>query len=72
MLIILQQIIQSRRLKNVSTVLKRALSKKSKRININLHTDLIKYITDPQEHTTKNTRKAKNELINQGVKTDSV
>ena len=29
--------------------------------------DLIKYITDPQEHTTNNTRRAKNELINQGV-----
>ena len=37
-------------------------------ININLHTDLIKYITDSQEHTTNNARKAKNELINQGVK----
>ena len=40
--------------------------------NSNLHTDLIKYIADPQDHTTNNTRRAKNELINQGVKTDSV
>ena len=44
----------------------------SKWININLHTDLIKYITDPQEHTTNDTRRAKNEFINQGVKTAGV
>ena len=41
-------------------------------IIINLNTDLIKYIADPQEHTTNNTRRAKNELINQGAKTDGV
>ena len=41
-------------------------------ININLHTDLIKYITDSQVHTSNNTRRAKNELINQGVTTDGV
>ena len=41
-------------------------------ININLHTDLIKYITDPQEHTTDNTRRAKGELINQGVEINDV
>ena len=41
-------------------------------ININLHTDLIKYVTDPQEHATNNTRGAKNKLINQGVKIDGV
>ena len=37
-----------------------------------MYTDLIKYITDPQEHTTTDTRTAKNELINQRVKTDSI
>ena len=41
-------------------------------ININLHTDLIKYITDLQEHTTNDAQKVKNELINQGVKTAGV
>ena len=41
-------------------------------INNNLHTDVIKYITDPQEHTTNNIRRAKNALINQGVKADNV
>ena len=41
-------------------------------IKINLHTDLIKFITDPQKHTTNDTRRAKNELINEGVKTDGV
>ena len=44
----------------------------NKWINIILHTDLIKYVTDSQEHTTNNTRRAKNELINQGMKTDAV
>ena len=44
----------------------------SKRIHINLHTDSIRYITDPQEHTTNNSGRAKNELINQGVKTADV
>ena len=37
-------------------------------LNNSLHTTLTKYITDHQEHTTNNTRKAKNELTNQGVK----
>ena len=72
MLIILQQIIQSRRFENVSTVLKGALKNTNECININLHTDLIKYIAEPQEYTTIDTRRAKNELINQGVKTTSV
>ena len=71
-LIILQQIIQSRTFKNVSTVLEEAPKNMSKWININLHTDLIKCITDLQEHTTNNTRKSKNNLINQGVKTTSI
>ena len=33
---------------------------------------MTKYITDHQEHTINNTRKVKNEVINQGVKTDLV
>ena len=41
-------------------------------IHSNLHTDLIKYITDLQVHTTNNTRRATNELMNQGVKMDRV
>ena len=41
-------------------------------LNISLHTDLIKYNADQQEYTTNDTRKAKNELINQGVKTAGV
>ena len=56
-LIIFQQIIQSRRFKKLSTVLKGLL-------NISLHIDLTKYITDQQEHTTNDTRKAMNELLN--------
>ena len=46
-LIILQQIIQSQRFENVSTVLEGALKNMIKHININLYTDLIKYITGP-------------------------
>ena len=71
-LIILQQIIQSQRFKNVSTILKGVLKNIIKWLNISLHTDLTKYITDQQEHTANDTRKAKNELINQGVKTADV
>ena len=71
-LIILQQIIQSQRFENISTVLKGALKNMIEWINSNIYTDLIKYITDQQGHTTNNTRRAKNELINQGVRTDGV
>ena len=41
-------------------------------IHSNLHTDLIKYITNSQMHTTNNTKRATNELMNQGVKTDGI
>ena len=41
-------------------------------LDINLPTDLTNYITDHQEHATSDTRKAKNELINQGMKTTNV
>ena len=33
-------------------------------MRINLHIDLVKYITDSQMHTTNDTRKTTNELIN--------
>ena len=38
----------------------------------NLHTDQINYITDPKVHTTNNARRVMNELMHQGVNTDSV
>ena len=38
----------------------------------NLHTDLVKYITDSQVHTTNDTRRATNEMMQHGVKTDGV
>ena len=41
-------------------------------ISNNLYKDLIKYITDSQMHTTNNIRRTTNELMNQGVKTDSI
>ena len=41
-------------------------------IHNNLHIDLFKYVTDSQMHITNNTRRAKNEFINQGVKIDGV
>ena len=70
-LIILQQIIQSQRLKNVSTVLEGALKDINKWIRSNLHTDQTKYVTNSQVDTTNNTRRATNELINQRMNTDS-
>ena len=45
--------------KNVSTILKGALKNMIEWINNNLHTDLMKYITDPQNYTTNDTRRAK-------------
>ena len=57
-LVILQQIIQSQRFENVSTVFKGVLKNMIKWLNIRLHTALTKHITDQQEHTTNNTRKA--------------
>ena len=37
-------------------------------LDSSLHTNWTKYITDHQKHTTNNTRKVKNELMNQGMK----
>ena len=38
----------------------------------NHHSDLIRYITDSQVHTTNNARRGTNELMNQGVKPDGI
>ena len=67
-LIILQQIIQSRKIKKVSNGLKGVLKNMIKWLDSSLYTNLTKYITDHQKHTTNDTRKTKNELINQSVK----
>ena len=56
-LIILQQIIQLRRLKKVYTVFKVVLKNMIKWLDSSLHTNLTKYITYHQEHTTNDTRK---------------
>ena len=69
---ILEQLTQSQRLKNICTVLEGVFKNINEWICNNLHTDSIKYITDPQVHTTNNTRRATNELMNQGVKTDGI
>ena len=71
-LIILQQIIQSRRFMKVSTILKGVLKNMIKWLDISQPTDLTNHNTDHQEHTTDNTRRTKNNLINQGVKTTNV
>ena len=41
-------------------------------IHGNLHIDQINYITDPQVHTTNNTRRTTYELMNQGVNIDNI
>ena len=41
-------------------------------LNSNIYTYLIKDITDPQEHTTNDTRRVKSELINKRDETDNV
>ena len=58
-LTILHQIVQSQRFEHVSTVLKGALKNMIEWIDTNIHTYLIKYIIDPQEHTAKDAQKAK-------------
>ena len=69
---ILQHFTHSRRLKNVFIILEGAFKNMNDWISNNLHTDLIKYITDLQVHTTNNTKRATDELMNQGVNTDSI
>ena len=69
---ILQHFTQSRRLKNICTVLEGAYKNMKDQISNNIHTDLTKYITDSQVHSTNDVRRAMNELMNQGVKIDSI
>ena len=71
-LIILQQIIQSQRVNNVFTILEGVIKDISKWICSNLHIDQTKCVTNLQVNTTKNAKRAINELINQGVNIDGV
>ena len=71
-LTMLQQFIQSRRLKNIFTIFEVIFKNMNEWIRSNLHINLIKYITDSQVHTTNNARRATNELMNQRVKTSSI
>ena len=64
---ILQQIIWSRRLKNVFNGLEVTFKNMNKWIRGDLHTDQIKYITEPQVHTINNGRRTTNDLMNHGV-----
>ena len=66
---IFQKIIQSRRFKKVSTILKGVLKNMTKWLDSSLHTNSTKYITDHQEHTNNDKGKEKNKLISPGVKT---
>ena len=54
------------------TILEGAFKNMNDSISNNLHTDLIKYITDSQMHTTNDARRTTNVLMNQGVMTDSI
>ena len=56
----------------VSTIFEGVLKNMIKWLDISLPTDLTNYNTDHQEHTTNDTRMAKNKLINQEVKTADV
>ena len=71
-LYILQQLTQSQRLKNVFTVLEGVFKNINEWICSNLNTDVLKFITDSQVHTTNNNRRVTNELMNQGVKIDGI
>ena len=71
-LIILQQIIQSQRFMKVSAILKGVLKNMIKWPDISLPTDLTNHNTDHKIHTTNDTRRVKNKLVIQGVKTTDV
>ena len=58
--IMLQQIIQSRRLKDGFTVLEGAINDMSKWICSNIHTDQTKHVISSQVNTTNNTKGAIN------------
>ena len=66
---IIQQIIQSQRLKAIFIIL-RVVSKNTKEwIRMNIRTDQVNYATKSQLHTTTDARIANNKSTNQGVKT---
>ena len=71
-LIILQQIIQSRRFMEVSTILKGILKNMIKWLDISLPIGLTNCNTAHQKHTTNNTRRANKKLIHQGMKTTNI
>ena len=58
-----QQIIQSRRFKKVSIVMKRVLKNMIKWFDSNPHVILTKYITDHKEHTNNDTDKERYKMI---------
>ena len=64
---ILQQSIQSQRLKNIFAILGGVSKNMKEWIRGNLRTDQINYTTNSQLHTTDNAKIATNELMNQGV-----
>ena len=57
----LQKINQPQRLKNVFTVLEGVFKNVNESLHRNLPTDQTKYVTNPQVHTTINTRRPTNE-----------
>ena len=69
---ILQQIIQSRRFKDVFIILGDVYKNTKEWIRGNLRTDQINYTADTQVHTTTDARIVTNELMNQGVCTRGV
>ena len=66
---IIQQIIQSRKLKAILTILGDASKNTKKWICMNLRTDQVNYDTKSQVHTTTNARIVNDKSTNQGVKT---
>ena len=56
----------------ISAILEGVLKNMIEWLDISLPIDLTNYDTDHQEHTTNNTRKVMNELLNQGVKTADI
>ena len=68
----LQQIIQSRRLKNIFTVVEGAFKNIVDWIHSNLHIDLINYMADSQMSITDDAIQVTNDLIKQEVTLDGI
>ena len=66
---IIQQIIQSRMLKTILTILGVASKNTTEWIHMNLRTDQVNYTTKSEVYTTTDARIANNKSTNQGVKT---